>query len=113
MLGTFWDVLVRLAQLASRNREDLRSAKTDDERVFELRSDGWSFGKGEVWGQNDCLADSLLQLLVAHGVLDESISRDERREACRLNRCLLETSVDERLRPRSVYGQEGVCLKLE
>ena len=73
-------VFVRLVYQNSRLPE-----QTDQARLCEL---GRCFERryGQVWGENNCCADSLLQLLIAHGVLDESIGGAERKLACQENR---------------------------
>ena len=101
------DLYIELAMyfIAPRLRHFLRLAEqhgqapnflSDKERVAELRALGWNedwWRRGEVWGRNDCLADSLLQLLIHHGVLGV-VSREQRNEACSENRRRLETSAD-------------------
>ena len=53
---------------------------TDVARVEQLRAEGWELRKGEVWAREDglprgeCLADSLLQLLIVHGILPEALN---------------------------------------
>ena len=90
---------------------------TDAVRVRDLERRGWTIGIGEVWGRNDCLADSLLQLLVAHGVLSQDIMAPERRlernAACEASRRRLESSLNAALRPSSVDGRSGVNQFLE
>ena len=70
---------------------------TDEEKLHELEQQGWARRDGEAWGSNDCLADSLLQLLFENMVvLLPSVSDEElrkvRRDACRENRLLLRAS---------------------
>ena len=50
------------------------TAKSDAERILELRRTGRRVGKGLVYNENACLADSLLQLLSLHGYLDRTLS---------------------------------------
>ena len=67
---------------------------SDRQRIQELMMLGLVKGKGEIFceadGQpaNQCLADSLLQLLVSHGFLNDSLRTDvdARIEACAENR---------------------------
>jgi hypothetical protein len=94
--------------------EQLR-VMSDKARIDQLKREGWKFGKGEVWGRNDCLADSLLQLLVERGLLRRGVLKDrgERDQACFMNRRQLELSRDAALRPRTVDGREGRNLYLE
>ena len=52
--------------------------RTDSERLEELRRDGFDRRVGRVWGRNDCMADSLLQLLIAHGRTSRMLSGMQR-----------------------------------
>ena len=71
--------------IAAQNRDI--PGRTDDERLVEVRRQhGLRPGYGEVWGRNDCCADTLLQLLIEHGVLAGTITPAERDIACGLNR---------------------------
>ena len=76
MLATFVEsnsikeLLFRVARIAvaqQSQRLDVRT--TDHEKISELTHSGWELRRGEVWGENDCLADSLLQLLLHHGIV--------------------------------------------
>ena len=79
--------LRKFVRLAAQNA-DVEGA-TDVQKLAELRARrGLVHGRGQVFGHNECCADSLLQLLVAHGFL-EHITLEERRVACAANRAAL------------------------
>ena len=83
---------------------------TDEERKEQLESEGWELRKGNVWGRGDCLADSLLQLLIVHGILPEDLNANnglERNEACEAVRAHLCTHAHSDLRPRNLAGVEN------
>ena len=48
--------------------------KSDEARRRELTSAGKRMGRGLVHGENDCCADSLLQLLAYHGYVNAELS---------------------------------------
>ena len=80
---------------------------TDMEKLDDLEQQGWQRRDGETWGSNDCLADSLLQLLFESGVVllpvvSEGEQGTMRREACRENRQALCAS--DALHPRDSDG---------
>ena len=80
------------------------TAQSDTARRQELRRMGKVFGIGAVHGHNECLADSLLQLLEAHAFLPQHLGKlsvSMRAAACRSCRGFL-TSDDqeEALRPK-------------
>jgi len=75
---------------------------SDDAKLEELKAAGWDHRVGQVWGQNNCLADSLLQLMIARGVVPSGVDREA---ACRANREQLENT--EGLMPRTLDG--GSC----
>ena len=75
-------------------------ARSDEETLADLEALGYERRHGEVWGDSQCLADSLLQLLQACGVLSRDISDEERKEACAANRRHLNEHSDHALRPR-------------
>ena len=54
---------------------------TDEQKVAALRRQGLSVGVGKVWGANNCLADSLLQLMQEHKVV-ASCPEHQRAAAC-------------------------------
>ena len=85
---------------------------SDTARIAQLRSIGLLRGRGEVFRANQCLADSLLQLLMHLGFLSPSITMEARRVACAENRRQL-TMGPADLRPRnrdpfssSDYGED-------
>jgi hypothetical protein len=67
-------------------------ARSDTEALQELRALGFERGRGEIFRDaedrpaNQCLADSLLQLLIRHGCLRGDIGEPTRKEACAENR---------------------------
>ena len=84
------------------------SFPTDVERKAQLESQGWELRKGSVWERGDCLADSLLQLLVVHGILPEELNADdgrrERNAACAAVRAHLCGHANLDLHPRDSEG---------
>lgn len=75
---------------------------TDRAAIRHLESLGWQYGRGQVWGANNCFLDSLLQLLVQAGHL-AAMAPDERRQACRDCRAALLLSPA--LHPRDGEGR--------
>ena len=81
---------------------------SDQEKQQEFLARGWQWRSAAAWGENNCLADSLLQLLHLHGFvrasaegLDEA-SAAEREAACNAARQHLLRSAG--LMPRNAYG---------
>ena len=76
--------------------------KSDAVRRAELQQGGKRIGTGMVHGNNECCADSLLQLLALHKYANASLSFDcvARREACRACRAHLVNNVNEELHPK-------------
>ena len=54
---------------------------TDEQKEAVLRRQGLTVGVGEVWGANNCLADSLLQLMQEHEVI-ACCHKNDRKAAC-------------------------------
>ena len=81
---------------------------SDDETLRDLQRVGFRKGDGMVWGDSQCLADSLLQLLQEYGVLSRAISEKERKAACAENRRRLNEHRDPALRPRKRCAFTGV-----
>ena len=108
-LGLVQELLFAVCRIAVEQANlDVDVRTTDDEALVELLSSGWELRRGEVWGENDCLADSLLQLLQAHCVIrgdsvDGSLSHVARKAACEENRRRLWG--DPLLRPRLLSGR--------
>ena len=48
-----------------------RPERSNDAALNQLLAAGLERRDGKVWGENDCLADSLLQLLIFHGVVPD------------------------------------------
>jgi hypothetical protein len=102
----------RLAAICH-NDPVVASAPSDVETLAHLRTLGYEPGRGMVWtdkyvrghplmqySANQCLADSLLQLLQRAGVLSIHISEAERVHACAENRRRLVSHEVVALRPR-------------
>jgi hypothetical protein len=88
------------------DRNQAIPGRTDAQRCRELEAGhGLCRRRGDVWGRNDCCADSLLQLLIEHGVLARTIDAVQRNEACLANRNAL-CNGPAALRPRSYDGVE-------
>jgi hypothetical protein len=87
----------------------LTTSVSDQEKQEEFLSSGWLWSEAAAWGENDCLADSLLQLLQLHGLVlagPEGVgeaSARERAEACSAARQHLLRSPS--LMPRNPYGR--------
>ena len=74
---------------------------SDAQELLELAEEpGLREGLGKVFGHNECCADSMLQLLVAHGFLAAQ-SPSVREHICAQNRHMLVTCTDQRLHPRA------------
>ena len=86
----------------------LPTSISDQEKQEEFLASGWLWREAAAWGENDCLADSLLQLLQLHGLVlagPEGVgeaSARERAEACSAARQHLLRSPS--LMPRDPYG---------
>jgi hypothetical protein len=76
---------------------------TNDERLAELEARGFTKRNGQVWGENDCLADSLLHLLISSNVVPEGVDREL---ACKQNRWHLERQAA--LVPRTRSGRKDL-----
>ena len=95
-------------------------APSDEQALARLRLQGMEVGRGQVWTRflddrdmllrysaNQCLADSLCQLLQRAGVLSNEISDRERVEACAENRRRLASHRDASVRPRDRCAATG------
>ena len=103
LLQLAWDAVMRatrgFVRIAAEN--ETMPQMEDEARIAQLREQGWEKRFGRVFEANNCLADSLLQLLVHHGVLSPEISEPERQKACTANReGLLASDSALGLRPR-------------
>ena len=96
------EVVKRFLMLAVQNSDEVLGS--EEERLRALNERGFKRGVGHTFAENNCLTDSILQLLVASGVLRSSISVEERRVACAAFRASLLSDADERLRPRDLRG---------
>ena len=77
-----------------------RPQRSNTAALHQLLAAGLERRDGMVWGENDCLADSLLQLLIFHGVIPEGV---DRKAACLANRARLEAVAE--LVPRDMDGR--------
>ena len=76
--------------------------KSDALRKAELQQQGKHLGVGLVHGNNECCADSLLQLLARQAFVGSHFANDveARREACRLCRAHLVHHVNQQFHPK-------------
>ena len=106
--GCISEVVRRFLFLAESSVNERLAFPTDVQRMAQLESQGWELRKGSVWGRGDCLADSLLQLSVVHGILPEELNADdgrrERNAACAAVRAHLCGHASLELRPRNSEG---------
>jgi hypothetical protein len=72
---------------------------TDQGKIDALRALGFEWSHGEIWGKNNCLADSILQLLIKHGLVASEV---DRKAACWANRVAIENKAE--LVPRRQNG---------
>ena len=87
--------------------------KTDRQMLDQLATVGWRWMEAETWAENDCLVDSLLQVLDSGGVVRGAtinallatgrLTTEERRKACLAARQHLIGMPS--LVPRDPYGQ--------
>ena len=97
-------LVYEIGVIVSNNRELAVDVSTSDAKaITNLKAAGWTFGIGQVWGENDCLLDSLLQLLIACGFLPqmELRLREKWCKECRVHFC-----GSEGLHPRSRTGMK-------
>jgi hypothetical protein len=94
------DVAQRFCRIALSNLPT--TAKSDASRRLELSAHGKAIGKGLVHGNNECCADSLLQILSSRRIVPERLLRNvaERRRACAACRAFLVDHSDARLHPQ-------------
>ena len=80
---------------------------TDAAALEMLQLQGLRVGRGSAHGSNDCLSDSMLQVIAAAGLLgpDRGWSRRQRRELCAEIRRGLREQQCERLRPRQLTSR--------
>ena len=87
---------------------------SDEKRKEALRREGLTVGCGKIWRTNNCLSDSLLQLLMEFGVVHSSLDEEQRRAAClalREHLNLLPEDSMERPRDRDVMSGTDLGLK--
>ena len=108
----FVNVMLRQFYVLSNQNAPI-PGRTDRERCQELLSQmGLRREVGQVWGRNDCCADSLLQLLIKHGVLSDEINAASRGDACLANRRELWAASDA-LKPKAYDGTPNWYAYLE
>jgi hypothetical protein len=95
--------------IAQQQAATLPTSASDQEKREEFLASGWLWREAAAWDENDCLADSLLQLLHLHGLVlagpkgvGEASVR-ERKEGCSAARQHLLRSPS--LMPRNQYGR--------
>ena len=93
------EFLFALRRVVAAQVEQGGAERTNEGALEVLRAAGFQRGVGRIWGENDCLADSLLQLLIFHGVVADDV---DRKTACLANRVRLEAQED--LVPRDIDG---------
>ena len=98
LLTEMRDLLFAFSRIAADNVE--QPERTNEEALHDLFARGFERRRGHVWGENQCLADSLLQLLIFHGLVDENV---DRKHLCAENRRELED--DPITVPRNRWGQ--------
>ena len=99
LLDAVFQIVRRHMRAAGAHRADLHM--TDAEMRAKLCREGLHVGLGKIWNSNNCLSDSLLQLLREAGFVDASVDADARKEAClELRRRLVDLPEDSPLRPR-------------
>ena len=100
--------LRQFVRLAAQNEAAKVTWTSDEAALRRLRATDALFrGTGQVDGNNECCADSLLQLLMALSILPV-LDIPQRREACAACRRHLVEHPDERLRPRRRDAFSGV-----
>ena len=73
--------------------------RSDEEALAMLRDAGFEWRRGKVWGENACLMDSLLQVLIHYGFVPAGV---DRKAACQATRVHLESKAV--LVPRRIDG---------
>jgi hypothetical protein len=111
-LGLLAELMFAVSHRARENaRTDVRRPQTSDGQALErLKAAGYEWRQGKVWHRNNCLADSLLQLLVHHRVIygdgdDLELSEPKREAVCSENRDRLCLRNNGRLMPRWANGR--------
>jgi hypothetical protein len=98
LLFAIHDVVRRHIRLAHANAavEHL----TDKQKEAALHRQGLKVGLGKVWGENNCLPDSLLQLLQENKIVARCVERDRATACAALRAELTNLPADSPLRPR-------------
>ena len=109
-MQAFQEAVPRFLRIAGHNIKDITAIREEDHIRQLEEAKNLKKHNGNPWNQNDCLADSLLQLMVHHSLLCE-MSESERREGCAAAREALSTS--EELLPQhrpqgTVFLQENI-----
>jgi hypothetical protein len=97
-------------------RGDVHVVTNDAQALERLRTRGYVRKDGRLWGRNNCLADSLLQLLVRHRVIygdrpDHGLTDGKRKSVCNANRDRLCQS--RALHPRRESGERYIDAYLQ
>ena len=100
-------------QARSQAALDVHLTTSDEQAIARLRDRGYERRFGKLWGRNNCLADSLLQLLVIHRVIHDDQADGElwRRDACIANRNHL--CANPVLHPRDRSGRQDAGAYLQ
>ena len=105
------DVVRRHIQLAH-----LHSAVehiSDEQKEAALLRQGLKVGKGKVWGANNCLPDSLLQLMQESGIIARCAERDRKEPCVAVRAALTSLPEDSPLRPRRRDAESSRVLGLD
>ena len=73
---------------------------TDKQKVAALLRQGLKVGKGNVWGANNCLADSLLQLMQENKIIAPCPEMERKAPCAALRESLIRLPENSPLRPR-------------
>ena len=98
LLFAIHDVVRRHIRLAHAN--SAVKHLTDGQKEAALRRQGLKVGVGKVWGMNNCLADSLLQLLQENSIIARGVEEDRKQACAALRTELLSLPENSPFRPR-------------
>ena len=86
---------------------------TDKQKVAALRRQGLKVGKGNVCGANNCLADSLLQLMQENKIIAPCSDLERNEHCAALREALIKLPENSPLRPRGRDAVNGTDLGLD